>query len=497
MRSWWQQSGAFVLPILIAAIFLAFTFFYFPFGQKLQFDTDEGLNLMRSMLVSLGYPLYSQVSSDQPPLFTHLLAFQFRLDEPDVYRARLLVLLFSTLLVWSGAQFLQLTSGNLAAILFLPLVILAPRYLNLSVAVMIGLPSIALAVTSMLFVAVWHQKRSNGWLVLSASMLALSVLIKLFTGFVAPIFLAGITLSEYLDKRPELSWKLLRPAFLWSACFIGLGVVLVLSMVGFQNLWLILFPPLSAPSLQVFQSEFFSMNTHLRAAVPLLLLGCLGTAMTIYRRKWLRLYPFAWAVVAYGLFSVYSPVFYHHQLLITVPMAMMAAAGIGDGISSLWSLRRPSDLARFQTVLGIIILAGFIWTSTMYARELDRELLNSPRVRNAELEATAGKLKVLNLLNEHVDQTNWIVTDVPMFAFRVNRPVPPVLATFSSKRLATGSLTEEDIMDAMREYQPEQVVMSRFKIPVLEEYLEEHYTLMGAPEDYRVFLRNDLVLASE
>src|SRR5512138_1960776 len=100
-KSWWNQSGTLVLPILIALIFLAFTFSYFPFREKLQFDTDEGLNLMRSMLVARGYPLYSEVSSDQPPLFNYLLAFLFRLGEPDVYRARLLVLLFSTLLVWS------------------------------------------------------------------------------------------------------------------------------------------------------------------------------------------------------------------------------------------------------------------------------------------------------------------------------------------------------------------------------------------------------------
>ena len=67
--SWWKQFGHFWLPILIALSFLVFTFAYYPFQEKLQFDTDEGLNLMRSMLVTLGHPLYTEVSSDQPPLF--------------------------------------------------------------------------------------------------------------------------------------------------------------------------------------------------------------------------------------------------------------------------------------------------------------------------------------------------------------------------------------------------------------------------------------------
>ena len=494
-NSLWHQSRQLLLPILIALIFFAFTFSYFPFREKLQFDTDEGLNLMRSMLVALGYPLYSEVSSDQPPLFNHVLALLFRMGGgPDVYRARLLVLLFSTLLVWAGAQFLQLTSGKLAAILFLPLVIMVPRYLNLSVAVMIGVPSIALAVVSLLFVTVWHQKRANLWLILSGLLLVLSVLVKLFTGFLVPIFLAGITISEYLHRRNEkLSWRILQPAILWSVNFIGFGVLLGLLLVGFQNAWLIIFPPLSAPSQDVFQSGHFSINLHLQSAFPLLVLGLLGVGIMLYRRKWLILYPLTWAVLAYTMLTFYSPVFYHHQLLITIPMAMVAAAGVGEGVSSLLDLRQPSNLVRFQTGRGVIALMGFIWVSAISVRTLDKDLLNSPDLGGSELQATAGKLKILNIMNEYVEQTNWIVTDVPMFAFRVARPVPPVLATFSSKRLATGSLTEADILTAMHEYQPEQVLMARFEIPALEAFLQEHYTLLASPEFYRLFLRNDLV----
>ena len=196
-----MMSGNIVLPILLALIFLLFTFSYYPFREKLQYDTDEGLNLMRSMLVELGHPLYSEVSSDQPPLFNQILALEFRVTGFEVNAARMLVLLFSTSCVWACAQFLQLTSGKLAAILFLPLVILVPRYLNLSVAVMIGLPSIALAAVSMLFLVMWHQRRNSVWLVLSGFALALSVLIKLFTGFVAPIFFIGILLSAYLERK--------------------------------------------------------------------------------------------------------------------------------------------------------------------------------------------------------------------------------------------------------------------------------------------------------
>ncbi|HSL45224.1 MAG TPA: glycosyltransferase family 39 protein [Anaerolineales bacterium] len=489
----WNTLGTVLVPILVALLFLTLTFAYFPFREKLQYDSDEGLNLMRSMLVALGYPLYSEVSSDQPPLFNQLLAMLFRVVGFEVNPARLLVLLFSTLVVWSCAQFLQITWGKLAAALFLPLALMLPQYLRLSTSVMIGLPSIALATTSMLFVVLWHQRRSNIWLVLSGFMLALSVLIKLFTGLVSPIFLAGITLAAFQHNREDkISWRVFRPALIWGISFASLAVVLGLLLVGPQNVWSIIFPHIAAPTTGWLQGEGYGINVRLQEAVPFLVLGCIGALISLYRRNWLTLYPLAWAILAYILFSFHAPVFYHHQLLITVPAAMLAAAGTADGLQALLDMKKLSHIARPRTLLGIGALIAFLWVSTVYIPVLDKQLMNRPRLTGFNIKATPGKLKVLRTMNEYVDQTEWILTDMPIYAFRVHRPVPPILATFSTKRLVTGSLTEEDILTAIKDYQPEQVLMARFNIPALEEYLEQHYTLILSAEFFRLFIRNDI-----
>src|SRR5215211_2899507 len=394
-RAWWHTWGNFFIPIVVALIFFAFTFSYYPFREKLQFDSDEGLNLMRSMLVALGHPLYREISSDQPPLLTHILALLFRVTGFEVNPARMFVLLFSTLLVWAAAQFLQLTSGKLAAILFLPLVIMVPQYLRLSTSVMIGVPSIALAAVSMLSVVVWHQRRSNLWLVLSGFALALSVLIKLFTGFVAPILLIGITASLYSERKGQgFSWKLLRPAFLWGISFASLAILLGYVLVGPQNISAITSPHLAAPVTEELGGAGYTMNDHLRAAVPLLMLGIFGAAVSVYRRNWLALYPLAWASLAYLLFSFYSPVFYHHQLLITIPVTMLAAAGVAEGILQLVRLRSLTDLVRFQTWVGAGALIGFVLVYLHYLPTLNRDLMNSPRLTDFSLRATSGKLRV-------------------------------------------------------------------------------------------------------
>ncbi len=493
-NAWWRRASRLFFSVCMALLFFIFVFAYYPFRQKIQFDGDEGLNLMRSMLVFSGHPLYIEVSSDQPPLFTQLLALLFRVVGFEVTPARLVVLLFASLLVWACAQFLQVTRGKLAALLFLPLMVMAPRFLVLSVSVMIGLPSIALAIVSMLCVLVWHQKRNNLWLVASGFLLALSVLIKLFTGFLAPIFMIGVTLAIYFETREKgIHWKtLLRPALIWGLCFAGLTIVLGALLIGPQNLWQIIYPHLAAPEKGTFQGDNYTINFQLQAAMPLVILGIVGGIFAVYKRHWMMFYPLAWAVVAYIFLSFYKPVSYHHQLLVTVPAAMLAAAFVAEMLQALTRIHQPTALFRPQALLGIVSILGFGWVLFQYAPIVQGQLLPSPQFSGFSLTATAGKIKVINDMQKYSKETNWIVTDMPMYAFIVKKPVPPILATFSRKRLVTGSLSDDDILTAMRDYHPEQVLMARFIIPELETYLQKNYTLVSSPEFFRLFVRKDL-----
>jgi 4-amino-4-deoxy-L-arabinose transferase-like glycosyltransferase len=481
-----------ILPALVALIFLGVVFLFYPFREKLQFDTDEGLNLMRAMLVTLGHPLYTQVSSDQPPLLTQLLAVLFRVTGFNVNSARLLILMFSTLLVWSSAQFLQLTWGSLATLVLPFLVLMLPRYLELNVSVMIGVPSIALGMLALLFLTLWHLQRRPFWLVLSGLALGLSILTKLFTGFLAPIFLIGLVAGEYLYNREQgFSWRWFRPAVIWGTTFALCTLLLGLLLVGIQNVPQLIQSHLSASSLGSLQGDQYTINYQLQAALPFLLLGLVGVFFTFRTRRWLTLYILAWAVAAYLLLAVYRPVWYHHQLLITIPAALLGAAAVGESVRWLVSLPASRELISSRTLLSVIGLTAFIWV-TAGALPVARQQLNTrPQLSGFVLTATAGKLEIFRTMNEYAPQTHWVVTDMPMYAFRIQRPVPPDLATFSLKRLGSGELSEAEIMADMHAYQPEQVLMGRFEIPALEAYLKENYTLIRSEEDLRLFLRND------
>ncbi len=191
----WLIEAAWQL-ILPGAYFVLVLRFY-PQWNAFWIYSDEGYNLMKALLVERGYQLYSQIWSDQPPLLTNLLALLFRFNGASVYASRVLILLFSCLLVWAAVQFLRLAWGNQAALAGFGLLILLPYFVSLSAAVLVGQPSLAMAMLSLVFLSLWHRRRGRGYLYLSALALGASVLIKLFTLILAPIYLGGLFIGEF------------------------------------------------------------------------------------------------------------------------------------------------------------------------------------------------------------------------------------------------------------------------------------------------------------
>lgn len=97
-------------------------------------------------------------------------------------------------------------------------------------------------------------------------------------------------------------------------------------------------------------------------------------------------------------------------------------------------------------------------------------------------------------INQYADRTNWMVTDLPMFPFRAGIPVPPNLAVISGKRFAAGELSERDIIESVDEFKPEQVLIGRFDLPLLESYLEENYLpILEREDELKLYVRMDLL----
>jgi hypothetical protein len=476
-----------VLELAVPLAFFMLLFFFFPFLERFKLDPDEGFNAIKGLLLVRGYPLYSEIWSDQPPFFTYLIAATIRIFGHDINALRTLVLLLSTTLLTSAYLFLRLTWGTWHALAGAILIFLLPFYTMLSVSVMIGLPAIAFAGLSLLALTLWHQHHSNLWLVLSATALSLSILTKLFTAFLAPIFLVGILIDQKYRSGQSLTWhKLFKPAIIWSGVFafviIGLGLI----MVGPANIDQLLDTHLIARDTEQYLSyaETHTINWYLRDSWAILLLALLCTLFTLQRRNWLSLYLVVWITGAYLLLSIQIPVWHHHQLLITIPAAMLAGIAVGEALHLISNLFHTRKLLSRQTLLITVTIICFIlaliglipqiytdFTTPVYLLERERIFLVK--------------------MNNHAPETQWFVTDVPMYAFRVGIPVPPPLSVISDKRLATGNLTETQIIDMINKYKPEQIFLGRFEFPELKSFLQDDYKILYTRGKRTLYLRKD------
>lgn len=484
------RSGSLLGLFIMLATFLAVIFQHYPIRAVFERNNDEGINLIKALLVEQGYSLYSEIWSDQPPLFTYILASVFRVLDYNVTVSRILILFFSCVLLIGYFIYLQMVWGKKHALAGTLILILLPTYGGLSVSVMIGLPAIALAILSLLALTIWHKYRRYFWLIFSAFILCLSVFTKVFTGILVPIFISGLLVDGYRHLNNGGTWqKAFRPAILWILIFASVTIILGLFLIGTQNLWQLLEPHLAANKGNLYQS---GLDNHIRTTWTILLLALMGGLFVLLKRRWLSLYPIAWMVMGYVFLIQNTPTRYHHQLLVTIPAGILAGIAIGEVVVLIPDLINSKKFFNYQVLISAIVLVAFVLTMMIRIPIISQHGKNIRSITEP-----SPQTQFLQIMNDFAPQTNWVITDMPMFAFRLGLPIPPEMAVMSKKRLDTGYLTEKQIIDAVMEWKPEQVLLGRFDFPTLEKFLEDDFQLIHSQSNTKLYVRKDLKMNTD
>jgi hypothetical protein len=355
---------------------------------------------------------------------------------------------------------------------------------------MVGLPSLTFAVLSLLAVIAWHQHRKWIWLVLSALAFSASVLIKLFTGFLIPIILVGLFVGEWGRLRGRFNIReFVLPSLIWAGVFSAVTIGAIIIWVGPANLDQLYQSHLEGAA--IFNNVIFTINYHLRDSIPVLLLSILGILFTIISKRWLSLYLVFWMAGAYFLLLRHSPVWYHHQLLVTVPAAMLGGVAVGEGLRWVLEAIRDRNLIRLRTLFAVLALASFALVLYDQIPDVSRRLRYGANLVDGQLQSSALLEEVYQYVEEYAPDTEWMVTDLPMFPYRFERLVPPNLVVFSTKRFKTDLIAEEELYKTIAAYQPEQVLIGK-KFQGLQEFLDRDYQLVYTRRDLDLFIRNDL-----
>ena len=468
-----QHTGLFI-PI----IFLLFMFLQNPFVEAGDYDYDEGINLMKTALYEQHYTLYDDIWSDQPPLFTVLLSGWFDLVGESPTTARVLIALFSALLLWSFYLTVHGATSAFAAISATLLLVLSQFYLRLSSAVMIGLPALALAVTAIAFLV---RGRQRFWaLIIAGLLMALALETKLFVVVLFPAIglhllvanaAKGTTLSFGQRVVRLLCWLVVATvAFLGlSLYFDALNIDMLLKphfaeQTRTQTLFTI--------GSQEFIADFFKQQP------VYLIVAAIGVLFAYWQRRRAVVLPLAWFLTVALAFIFHRPLWYHHIMLLTIPMAWLCA----------FSLQAWGNL--FDHLAGTTTRQR-LWRTALLsttAVALCAAILNYPSPLNARLDEQAKLYRPLyiwemvqKLQTDAQAEQGFVFTDRPFYAFQAGLPVTPPIAAISRKRMQSGILTHEDMLNALTKYKPEYVILQRFSdedysAAVMDE-IHRHYEL--------------------
>ncbi|MEZ4867919.1 MAG: hypothetical protein R3C14_41715 [Caldilineaceae bacterium] len=450
-----HRSGLFV-PLTFAVIML----WRRPFTDAGDFDYDEGINLMKSLLYTLGYRLYADIWNDQPPLLTALLSWWFRGVGASVAAARVLIALFSAALLWSFYLVLRRSVTLFAAAVAVTLLMLSEYYLRLSGAVMIGLPALALA---MVAVTLLLQGDGRKWsLIASALVMAAACQTKLFVAALFPAF-ALYFLAEGATGAGAPTWRQrLRHMTSWFAI---VAVAFLAQGLYFQslNVDLLVNSHLTAQASNqataVADGINFFTNFYQQHGVYLVI-ALIGIIYALRQRQRAVLFPLAWFLTAVVGLALHRPLWYHHVLLLTIPLCWLCAFGVEAWVQFLLKLiaqqpwyTAPARVTLLATSAAAVIAALLLLPSPLFTRLSEQASIYRPLY----------VWEVVQQLQEDEKQhPGFVFTDRPFYAFKAELPVTPAMTVISSKRFKSGLITEETMLDAFTEYKPEYVILQRF-----------------------------------
>ncbi|MBO3457458.1 glycosyltransferase family 39 protein [Aetokthonos hydrillicola Thurmond2011] len=457
--------------IFLPVSFFIFAIYFMPIEQVFQFDTsDEGIELIKASLHLEGFALYTQIWNDQPPLFTIILSFWLGLFGKSIFIARLLTLSFSTILIWSFCQTLRIHLGNFSAIVGTLLLIISCNFLRVSVSVMIGVPAISLAMLSIYLLTLYEQKMSRFFIVISGALLALSLQIKLFTAFIIPLVIFEIIKFTFLKKLCRT--KLFIDTLLWIASF-SIIFILVGSLCNSLDSQQLLKSHLDdsvkigfnqKSSLKLTLSFFLEDFDYLLLAIPAII-------TILKKRQWEKSFPLVWLISAIIVLIHHRPVWYHHYLLISIPLTWLATYG---ATLSFDFFRKKNWLHNFklnqiQSFAAVaLIFSLFVTPIKLVIIQLENHSYLQKGKENTEL---------LNIMLQHKQSTQWVFTDCPIYAFYSGLRVPPEIGVLSHIRIESKTITRQQLLSVFENYHPEQALLCKSKTirGYVNSYLDEHY----------------------
>jgi 4-amino-4-deoxy-L-arabinose transferase-like glycosyltransferase len=465
------------LLFVIIVVFISISVYHM---DTFSYDDDEGMQLLKAQALVQGSRLYSDVWSDQPPLYTVLLAQVLRAFGDDIVAARTLSLTFG-LIVMTAAWLIALRLGLRPAAGFLAAlcVLVTPRFASLARSVMIDLPAIALSFVAVTAFLAYIQSRpkegAEAWkhAYLAALLYGASLAIKPTMVQLGPIMFAFLLYSACADGRRKGTWGRLA---LWVAIAF-LPAALCIALFGRPMIDQVVGTYLKSggtgaglAGLVANLSQMADFVADSRPSVWVLgAMGLVGLGATVRQRTRGGTFFAVLLLVNFAAVAVQTPFRARYMILIFLPLAILAAIGMQRAIS--WLCAHSGYIVRdlaYVTMVALILATHHAW----------QWLLPS----SADVVAQEATWVVA----EYTSSDDTIISDQGMITFRARRHGVPELAVISTRRIKSGGLTAEEAIDLTTAYAPKLVIFWENKLARLTDYaqwVDENYSVLWQDDD--------------
>ncbi len=459
ISSFFSKKTDIIIPVFLFSILIIWGVLNAPLKETFEYNIDEGIVSIQSLLHLRGFQLYKEIWSDQPPIFIVILSLWYKMFGASFYCGRILVLIFSTFLALTFYLTIKNLWGRIGAFAAYVFLILSMSYMRLSVSIMIGLPALTLAMASIYLAALYTKSKLKYQLILSGILMALSLQTKFNTFLLIPVIALGI----------------LRVRRLWLATV--LFTYLAIMAVFFYPDFHLFIPQLVKPHFTLLNSD----KTHLPVTYYMLLqdydialLALPGIILSVKKMDWHFFAPFSWLLLNSAMLLTYKPVWYHYYPLISIPACWLAAISISKffSINMLqgWLPKKNTfdalDVLLRWFTAGLIILS-IITLPTKYHRM--RSSLQG--------KTSFQERQILELLLKYKHNTRWIFSDIPSFAFSTGMLIPPEIAVTSVKRELASESAGDYFVRILEKYTPEQILLSSTYeySPKIISYIQKNY----------------------
>lgn len=431
-------------------------------------DYDEGVYWQSFRALARGETLFRSIFTPTPPAFYYTL-LPFYAVAHSLPSLRLGVLVFGVIGLAATYFIGRLLAGELGGLVALFLAATSPLYLTQSAVLLADGPAVAISVVAVAVVmlAVRSDGRMRDALAVAAG-LALAIS-------------AGIKLLGVLTAVPVLILLLDAPR--------ARGRLILLTVAGgLLGSLVLLLPVLAAPSaafddlvlshLRAGQAVAAGPANNLKLLIlrreePLEALALLGVVLALLRRDRRIIPPLAWVVVSVVAVLFYKPLFPHHLVMLTPPLALVAAVGLVPTLARVRTGKdqRGGEQDRFARAKALAIVCLVLATAGAGAFIVARDTRQvlAPDLHDAEMTAAVRAIS---------RPGDFWISDNPFAVAAADRDVPGPLVDTSRQRTAAGLLTVADLEAVRVRYDVRWILADSgrlLQVPGFPEWRDAHF----------------------